>query len=296
MRFAVTGSHGLIGCALAARVREAGHQVTSIARTAETGGPWFSPRTGEADLEGIAGCDVLVHLAGAPIGTHRWNAGIKSEIYASRVRGTRAIVAGLARMSSPPPVLISASAIGYYGDRGAETLTEASTQGVGFLPRVVSDWEREAACASDLCERVVMLRTGIVLDRSGGLLRRLLPLYRLGLGGRLGSGEQYMSWLALEDEVEAIMHLATGSRLSGAVNLVGPEPLTNREFSATLAQALRRPNLVPVPRILLELALGKQMAGELALASQRVLPAALLEDGFRFLHTSLVRVVGEAAG
>ncbi len=259
----------------------------AIARDPDGNGPWFSARTGEANLDAIARCDVVIHLAGAPIGERRWSASVKSEIYASRVYGTRALVAGLARMDAAPPVLISASAIGFYGDRGAEELTEVSAQGRGFLSRVVADWESEAAGAAGVCERVLMARTGIVLDGAGGLLARLLPLYRLGLGGRLGGGDQYMSWIALEDEVDALVHLAMASKLTGAVNLVSPEPLTNRDFSATLARVLRRPNFATVPQGLLGVALGKQMASELVMASQRVLPAALLGDSYRFSYTSL---------
>jgi uncharacterized protein (TIGR01777 family) len=298
MRVAVTGARGLIGSALVAALRDRGDEVIVVHRSDEPdphGEPAFSPSRGQAWLGGLDGVDALVHLAGAPIGERRWNAHVRSEIYGSRVLGTKAIVRGLAELAHPPRVVVSASAIGVYGDRGDEELTEQSPPGEGFLSRVVQDWESEASQAASLGARVVLLRTGIVLAGQGGVLARLCPLARFGLAGPLGSGHQFMSWISLEDEVRAILHVLAGE-VAGPVNLVGPEPVRNRDFARTLGQVVHRPSVLPAPAFLLELALGPAMARELLLASQRVRPEVLLGSGFEFRHLHVGDALAWALG
>lgn len=305
MRVGLTGSHGLIGSALATALEQQGHQVLSIPRgkalvgeQTGAGEGWvagvgtssnlfFDPDGGSSDLGGLEGFDVLIHLAGEPIGEHRWDARVRSLIYSSRVYGTRSLVNALSKLENPPSTLLIASASGFYGDRGIEELTEDSTQGSGFLAKVVADWEAESRAAQEFVDRLVLLRTGIVLDAVGGLLGRLLPLFRLGLGGRLATGDQYMSWITLSDEVRAIQFCLENQSVSGPANLVAPNPVTNAEFTKELASILRRPAVFGVPSVALELVLGKEMARELALGSQRILPKALLSAGFTFESATL---------
>ncbi len=295
MRIGLTGSHGLIGSALAVALGQQGHEVLSIPRGKSTakGGPdlvedrassplFFDPDGGPSSLGALEGIDAVIHLAGEPIGDHRWDARVRSRIYSSRVYGTRSLIAALAALKSPPATVLVASASGIYGDRGSEELTEESTQGAGFLAKVVTDWEAESRTGEGFANRLVLLRTGVVLDASGGLLGRLLPLFRLGLGGRLASGEQYMSWITLADEVRAIQYCLENPAISGPVNLVAPNPVTNREFTKDLAVAVGRPAVFAVPRTALELVLGKEMARELALVSQRIVPNVLQSAGFTF--------------
>jgi hypothetical protein len=297
----LSGSHGLIGSALAVQLTAEGHGVVRLLRSTGSGDPGvdeavtvpWDPRQGTVDrdaLERHGPYDAVVHLAGAGIGDYRWNASRRQEILDSRVGPTRLLAAVTARLDPVPGVLVSASAIGYYGDRGDEVLTEDSAPGLGFLADVCRAWEEATAPAGDAM-RVVHLRTGIVLARQGGALAKQLPLFRLGLGGRLGSGRQYMSWITLDDEVSAIRRAIDDDRLVGPVNAIAPSPVTNAGFSRALGRALRRPAVLTVPRPALTVALGSEMAHELLLASQRVLPTRLTAIGHTFTHPDIDRAL-----
>ncbi len=299
MNILLTGSSGLIGTALTDRLVADGHRVTRLVRTsgptgralpkATTDVAW-DPGRGTVDrdgLEQVGPLDGVVHLAGAGIGDKRWSPARKQIILESRTGPTRLLVETLLGLSAPPPAVISASAVGYYGDRGDEELTEESSNGTGFLAEVCQAWELAAHPAADAGLRTVLLRTGIVLSAHGGALGKQLPLFRLGLGGRMGSGIQYRSWITLEDEVSAILHCLEDSGLSGPVNATAPFPATDAELAKALGAALHRPTMLAVPAAALRLALGSEMAHELLLTGQRVLPAALLARGFTFAHTDL---------
>jgi uncharacterized protein (TIGR01777 family) len=234
-------------------------------------------------LEGI---DAAIHLAGENIAARRWVAAQKKRIRDSRVQGTRLISVGLAEMKRPPRVLVSASAIGWYGDRGAELLDETSDAGEGFLAGVTRDWEAATRPASDAGIRVVLLRFGLILSRQGGALTKMLTPFKLGGGGRIGDGQQYWSWVSIDDAVGAVRHALITESLSGPVNVVAPEAVTNQEFTRTLGRVLRRPTLMPIPAFAARLALG-EMADELLLASARVQPVRLMESGYEFQHGSL---------
>jgi uncharacterized protein (TIGR01777 family) len=246
----------------------------------------WDPETGAIDAAGLEGIDAAVHLAGENIAAGRWNAARKRRILESRVRGTRLVAQTLARLTNPPRCLVSASAIGFYGNRGTEILREDSPAGTGFLPEVCLAWEREAQAVAVKGIRLVSLRIGVVLSSSGGVLQRMLLPFRLGVGGKIGGGDQYMSWITLDDLVEIMQHAIRNEDLSGPVNAVAPAPVTNAEFAETLGRALSRPVLFAVPAFAVRLALG-QMADELLLASARVEPTALRESGFQFHYPQL---------
>jgi uncharacterized protein len=286
MRVAVTGSHGLIGSALVPALQRSGHDVVRLVRgtPAGPGEVEWDPASGKVDLSGLEGVEAAVHLAGAGVGDHRWSDEYKRVILDSRVLGTRTLVTALTSLDQLPRVLVSGSAIGYYGDRGDEVLTEASSAGDGFLVDVVKAWEAEAEPARQAGIRVVHPRTGLVMARSGGAFSQLLLLARLGLGGPLGNGRQWWSWITLPDVVAALRHLIE-SELVGPVNLTGPEPAHNAEVIKTIAKALHRPALVPAPAFALRIVLG-EFAGEV-LGSQRVLPSQLTASGFGFEHPTL---------
>jgi uncharacterized protein (TIGR01777 family) len=287
VRIAITGSSGLIGTALRTRLATDGHEVVPIVRgDAAPGTISWDPRGGRLDPDALEGLDGVVNLAGAGIGDHRWTAAYRRTVIDSRRRGTTLLAEALAATSAPPAVLVSGSAIGFYGDRGDEVLTEASPSGEGFLPEICRAWEGATAAAEAAGIRVAHVRTGIVLARRGGALGKLLPLFRLGLGGRMGSGRQWMSWITLADEVEVLCHLLTHD-VRGAVNAVAPHPVTNATLSRALGRALHRPALVPVPAFGPRLVLGRQLADELLFASQRVRPAVLEDAGFAFHHPEL---------
>ena len=233
----------------------------------------------------LAGCDAIVHLAGAPI-AQRWTASHKREIRESRVRGTALIASAVAEMRVKPRVVLSGSAIGYYGDRKDEELDERSVAGSGFLASVSREWEEAAAPIAAAGVRLVLLRTGMVLSREGGAMGKLLPPFKLGLGGPLGTGKQWMSWISLDDHLRAMEHALVADSLHGPANLVAPNPVQNAEFTSVLGHVLGRPAVIPVPRFALTLALG-EMAEATALASQRVAPRALLAAGFQFSHPML---------
>lgn len=290
MRVTITGGTGFIGRALARRLIEAGHAVSVTARQRPTdldGSIAFAPwdvLSGDPPLEVIRDVDAVVHLAGEPV-AQRWTAATKARIRASRVEGTRRLVSALSGLERCPAVLVAASAIGIYGDRGDAWLTEASPPGRGFLAEVAGAWERESAEAEALGVRVVRLRIGIVLGREGGALARMLPLFRMGLGGQLGSGRQWMSWIHLDDLVGLIVWALGVGALRGPVNAVAPEPVTNREFTRRLAAALGRPAWFRVPALALRLLYGEM--GSVLLESQRVYPEAALRAGFTFRHAEL---------
>jgi uncharacterized protein (TIGR01777 family) len=284
---AVTGASGFIGRALVPALGLAGCSVRTIGRGGTNDFRW-DPEVGTIDSEALAGVDSVVHLAGTNIAV-RWTARTRREIVDSRTLGTRLIASAFAASdggATAPRVLVSASAIGFYGDRGNAPLDDASSIGDGFLADVVRQWESAAEPARAAGIRTVHARIGVVLSASGGALRRLLLPFRLGLGGRIGAGTQWMSWVSLDDTVRAIQFAIDDDTLYGAVNVVAPEPVTSAEFTTTLARVLSRPALVPVPAAALRLMFGA-MADETLLASQRARPARLLSAGFRFSHPAL---------
>jgi uncharacterized protein len=294
LHVAVTGASGLIGSAVSGRLEAAGHRVSRVVRRQPVGPGEISwdPSAGLLDSRSLEGVDAVIHLAGENVGA-RWTAARKARIRSSRVAGTRLLSEALAALQRPPHVLISASAIGIYGDRGDEVLTEESRPGNrerDFLVSVTEEWERAADPARAEGIRVVHPRLGIVLSPAGGALRKLLLPFRLGLGGRLGSGSQWMSWVSIDDVVDAIRHLLVSDSVDGPVNVTAPEPLTNAEFTRILARVLSRPALFPVPAPALRLALG-EMAGGTILSSARVLPARLLQSGFSFTRPRLANAL-----
>lgn len=286
MRIALTGASGLIGSALRSALTADGHMVLPLVRH-EPGpgeGAW-NPETGELRGE-FDGLDAVVHLAGENIASGRWTRARKERIRRSRVEGTRGLARSLAALAAPPRALVCASAIGWYGDRGEEVLTEESPPGRGFLAGVCRDWEAAAEPAREAGLRVVHLRIGVVLAREGGALARMLPPFRLGLGGRIGNGRQWWSWITREELVSVIRHALEDQGLEGPVNAVALESVRNAEFTRVLARVLRRPAVLPVPAFALRLALG-EMAGELLLASTRVDPARLRDRGYRWREPGL---------
>jgi uncharacterized protein len=287
VRILISGAGGFLGGALCAELRRSGHDIVSLTRGEPAAGAvHWDPSSGELDPAAIEGFGAVFHLAGEGIGDRRWNESHKARVRDSRVQGTTLLARTLGELESPPPVLLSASAIGYYGDRGDELLKESAPVGGGFLARVVEAWEEATRPAQEAGVRVVTMRSGLVLDPSGGVLRRQLIPFRLGLGGRIGSGRQYWSWITLEDEIRAMLHLLQ-TDLFGPVNLTAPHPVTNAEFTTALAGALSRPGALFVPAAALELVLGKEMADEMLLFSQRVVPKRLEESGFVWRHPDL---------
>ena len=288
MDIAVTGSSGLIGSAPRRGPtgrRDIGWSPSSAGRPGRARSRG-DPERGTIDAAGLEGLDAVVNLAGAGIADRRWSAERKALLLRSREAGTTLLATTLAGLAHPPPVLLSGSAIGYYGDRGEEVLTESSAPGRGFLPDLCGTWEAATRPAEDAGIRVVHLRTGLVLAPKGGMLRRMVPLFRLALGGRLGRGRQYWPWVALDDEVGAIRWLLDHD-VRGPVNLTGPRPVTNAEFTRSLGEAVHRPAVLPVPPFAPELLLGRELARELLFASARVVPAALEAAGYRFRHPDL---------
>ena len=285
---AVTGATGLIGAALVARFRARGHVVRRLLRSAKNATPddvVWDPASGAPPAGALEGVDAVVHLAGEPV-AHRWTQARKRAIRDSRVRSTEHLAAALGRLSTRPRVFLSGSAVGYYGDRGDLPVDETAAPGSDFLARVCADWEAAAAPIADAGVRLVLMRTGIVLSPHGGALQRLLPIFRLGGGGPLGSGRQWMSWIGLTDQVRAIEHALFTESVSGPANLVAPNPVTNAEFAATLGRVLVRPALVPVPSFALELLYG-EMARATLLSGQRALPRVLAAAGFEFAAPTL---------
>ncbi|MSO19559.1 MAG: TIGR01777 family protein [Acidobacteria bacterium] len=288
MRIAVTGSTGLVGSALVEALGAAGHTVSRVMRDQRklgAGDVFWNPDTAYVDTPALNGADAIVHLAGETI-SERWTPAQKEIIHGSRLRGTQLIAEAARAMFHPPQVLVSASATGWYGDRGDEVLREDSKPGKGYLADVCRDWETATEVASRAGIRVVHVRTGIVLSAKGGALKKMLTPFRLGLGGKIGSGRQYMSWIALDDTVGAILHAINTVSLKGAVNVVAPAPVTNLQFTKALGKVLGRPTIAPLPAFVVKMVFG-EMGEELLLGSQRVEPAQLLAAGFRFRYTEI---------
>ena len=299
MKILVTGSSGLVGTALGRAMARAGHTVCRLVRPRTPGGDRakegfavaWNPATGELGGAGV-GADAVLNLAGASIADGRWTARRKALLRSSRIDTTRALVGALAKMNARPSVLVSASAIGFYGDRGDETLTEENKPGTDFLAALAKEWETEALKAEALGIRVVLARFGIILAREGGALAKMLTPFKLGAGGRLGSGKQWMSWVTLEDVVAILRFAIENATARGAINVVSPQPLQNLEFTKILAKAVHRPAFFPAPALALRLALG-EMADALLLSSQRVLPQALEKLGYRFMRSDLPSALNE---
>jgi uncharacterized protein (TIGR01777 family) len=285
----VSGASGLIGTALSASLRADGHRVLRLVRGGVTDGDaiGWDPDAARIDAPALEGVDAVVHLAGEGIGEHRWSVGQKAKIRDSRVRSTALLAGAIGSRERKPNVFVSGSAIGYYGNRGDEVLTEQSPPGDDYLARVAVAWEAEAAPAIEAGVRTVFTRTGIVLDAGGGALARMLLPFKLGLGGKQGSGTQWMSWIANADEVGAIRHAIENRAVEGPVNCVAPNPVTNADFARALGRALRRPTVLPTPLLPLKLRYGGELVETLLLFSQRVAPAKLEATGYEFTWRSL---------
>lgn len=287
MKILISGASGLIGSALTRTATAAGHTVTPLVR--KRGIPssvYWDPEAGALDGGSLEGTDAVIHLAGESIASRRWTQAQKARILDSRAKGTHLLASTLAQMKRRPAVMVSASAIGVYGDCGDRILTESSPIGSDFLAGVCREWERATMAASNAGIRVVHPRTGIVLAKNGGALPKMVTPFKFGAGGKIGSGRQYMSWIDLEDEVQVILYCLQKESLNGPVNSVGPSPVTNSEFTKALGRALSRPSVLPLPAFAARLILG-EMADALLLSSQRVEPTKLLSSGFVFRSTNL---------
>jgi uncharacterized protein len=302
MKILVSGASGLIGSVLVPTLSQGGHQVRRLVRksgrlaTDEIG---WDPAAGRIDTAALEGFDAVVHLAGENVAGGRWTAQRKADIRNSRVQGTQLLAEALAGIARPPRVLASASAIGIYGHRGTQILEEDAASGSGFLAEVCREWEASTEAAERSGIRVVHLRIGVVLSAAGGALGAVLPLFRIGAGGVVGDGDQYLSWIAIDDVVAAIQHVLRSDAMSGAVNVVAPNPVTNREYTKALGRVLSRPTFVPLPAFAARLMFG-EMADELLLSSTRVSPQQLLGSGFDFafpqLDDALRHLLGVPAG
>lgn len=288
MKILVSGSHGLVGSALVSSLASKGHEPFSLVRHApdsETQVEWY-PERGSLALSRLEGMDAVVHLAGESIASGRWSEEKKRRIRESRVKGTTVLSDALANLKHPPRTLISASAIGYYGNRGDELLTEESTPGNDFLASLCVEWERATDSAKEQGIRVVNARFGVILSADGGALKKMLTPFRMGVGGRVGSGKQWMSWIALADVIAGLEFVLTNDSLNRPVNFVAPNPVTNAEFTKTLGKVLSRPTIFPIPAFGVRLAFG-EMADALLLSSQRVEPRQLAKSGYRFQFNDL---------
>ena len=292
MQILMTGASGLVGTTLTAELRAAGDTVNRFVRPgtdsthSNSGDVTWDPQTGEMNLPAAEGADAVINLAGASIGGGRWTANRKALLRSSRVDLTEHLVTALARLKSPPKIFISASAIGFYGDRGEESLTEASSSGKDFLSKITRDWEAAAIKVEQFGARTVLARFGIILSKNGGALPQMLTPFKLGAGGKLGSGEQWMSWISLDDAITAIRTAITDANLRGPINIVAPNPARNADFTRALAKVLHRPAILPAPAFALRLALG-EMADALLLSSQRVIPEKLTQQHFKFQYADL---------
>lgn len=290
MDIAITGSSGLIGRALAASLRDEGHRVLPVVRSAgaDTDAVRWDPAAGTIDAAGLEGLDAVVHLAGEGIAAGPWTAKQRERIHTSRSQGTSLLARTLAGLDHPPATLVSASAIGYYGDRGDEILSEDAAPGHDFLADICTAWEAATAPAADAGIRVAHVRTGIVLDATGGALAKQLPIFKLGLGGKAGTGRQWMSWITLDDEVRALRFAIDTPTVEGPLNLTAPGPVTNAEFTKALGRALHRPTALTIPRFVRHAPLGiGDLVGSLLFTSARVVPTALAAAGFSFQHPAL---------
>jgi uncharacterized protein len=294
MRITLTGASGFLGRPLMRHLLAAGHQISLLSRKPSLGLPpevqvfLWNAQSEEPPLEALAGADAVIHLAGESV-SQRWTPGVKKAIRSSRVDSTRLLVQALSTMSERPALLLSGSATGFYGERRDEVLTESAAAGEGFLPEVCVQWEQQANLGRSLGIRVHTLRTGVVLGKGGGALDKMLPPFRAGIGGRLGDGQQWMSWIHVEDWVLLIEHLLHTTLPAGPVNLCAPAPCRNEEFTRALAQALRRPAFLPVPEFALKFLFGEM--AEVVLGSQRVIPEAALASGYRFRHPELANAL-----
>lgn len=298
MKILVTGSSGLLGSALTPSLTAGGNTITRLVRPGTKPGPSqivWDPAAGRLDAGSLEGFDAVVNLAGENIAGGRWTPERKRLLRDSRVKSTLLLAETLGKLSRPPRVLVAASATGYYGDRGDEMLTEASEPGSGFLAEVCRPWEDSTRPAAAAGIRVVNVRFGIVLSAAGGALAKMLPPFKAGVGGPVGSGRQYMSWIALEDVVRVIEHALVTEALAGPVNVVAPEPVTNREFARTLGRVLGRPALLPLPAFAVRLLFG-EMGDELLLASARVRPSRLEATNYRFLYPDLEGALRRSLG
>lgn len=290
MKILISGSTGLVGSHLKRALKSLGHHVHSLVRDKikeEESDVFWDPLHAVIDKQALEGFDAVVHLAGENIASGRWNAAKKKKIRDSRVQGTKLLAEALASLKTPPKVFISGSAVGYYGNREDETCLELTPSGEGFLADVCRQWEEAASPASDAGIRTVLLRTGVVLAPDGGALSKMLTPFKLGLGGVLGSGDQYISWIAVDDLTAVISFIISDRFMSGPVNAVAPFPVTNRVFTKALGAALHRPTVFPIPAAVLKLILGKEMAEEFLLGSTRVLPDVLLGEGYRFAYPNI---------
>ena len=300
MRILISGSSGLIGSAISDALTREGHTVGRLVRPAgaaraQTGDVAWDPMAGTFDAATADGVDAVVHLAGASIAGGRWTAARKRLLRTSRIEATRQLVGSLGALARPPRIFLCASAVGYFGDRGDESLDERSAPGTDFLATLTQDWEREEAVAARFGARVVSMRSGIVLAGKGGALPRMAMPFKFGAGGRLGSGRQWMSWIALRDVVGIAKFALANDALSGPIDAVAPEPERNADFTRALAEVLHRPAIFPAPAFALRLALG-EMADGLLLSSQRVFPRRLQESGYAFEQTDLRAALREALG
>jgi uncharacterized protein (TIGR01777 family) len=297
MKIAVTGSRGLIGSSLVAHLRSDGHQVIRIVRDKATENDVvWNPKERSIDTDKLDGLGAVVHLAGAGVGDHRWSDSYKQEILSSRIDGTTVLAEAMAQLAHPPAVMVSASAVGYYGSRANETLTEDSGPGSGFLADVCQQWEAATAAASAAGIRVVHLRTGVVLSAAGGALQKQLLPFRLGLGARLGNGKQQFSWITRRDAVSAVSFLLADAGASGPFNLTAPEPVPNSSFTRELGRTLKRPALLVVPEAVLRVVVGEEMTSEFLVASQRAVPERLRLAGFVFADPTLPEALVTAVG
>ncbi len=289
MEIAISGANGLIGSALTKSLQEDGHRTVALVRRDVIAGQdeirWI-PSKAQIDAPSLEGFDAVVHLAGAGIGEKRWNTAYKNLLETSRTQPTALLADTLAGAAKKPKVFLSASAIGFYGNRPDETLTEESKPGDNFLASLTQRWEEAAQSAIDAGIRTAFLRTGIVLSPTGGALAKMLPLFKIGLGGKFGSGQQVMSWVSIQDQVAAIRWLLE-NKISGPVNITAPQPVTNKEFTKSLGQALGRPSFLPVPAFGPKLLLGSEMAQALLFDSQKVLPQVLIDSGYQHEHETL---------
>ncbi len=286
MIVAITGATGTIGRAVSAYLKELGNEIICISRNRKLADVYWSPSEGLIESESLNGIDAMIHLAGESIGERRWSQNQKTKILSSRVKGTELISKTLAELDSPPEIFLSGSATGFYGDCGSTQVNEKSPKGNGFLAEVAADWEIATKPAEKAGIRVAHLRTGIVLDPQSGMLKKILPLFKFGLGGKLGNGNQYWSWITLEDEVRLISWLLSAG-IQGPVNLTAPEPVTNVQFTTALGSALGRPTVISVPKFGPMLLAGKELADELIFTSTRAIPSVPLAGDFKFKHPSI---------
>ncbi len=297
MDVAISGASGLVGSALTTRLKAEGHRPIALVRRTAAGADEISwdPGNGTVDASSLEGIDAVVHLAGAPIGDKRWSDDRKTVIRHSRTNGTAVLATALAGLDRAPKAFVSGSAIGYYGSRGDEILTEQSSSGDGFLADVCVAWERAASPAVEAGIRTCFARTGIVLSADGGALKKQLPLFKLGLGGRMGSGTQWLGWVSIADEVAALIHLIE-TDVHGPVNITAPNPCTNLEFTKALGKELGRPTLLPVPLAGPKLLFGSELVEELLLGSQRVSPTVLVDTGFVHRHSTIEAAFADLVG